>query len=85
MKSITIHNLDGPLEAMIEEKARTEGLSLNKTVKLLLREALGLTPGGNGGRKADFAEFAGVWSKAERRQFEKKTEDLRRVDSRDWQ
>ena len=85
MKSITIHNLDGPLEAMIEEKARSEGLSLNKAVKLLLGEALGLAPGGNGGRKADFSEFSGVWSEAERRQFEKKTEDLRRVDSRDWQ
>ena len=42
MKSITIHGLDEGLEAMIEEKARQEGLSLNKTVKMLLREALGL-------------------------------------------
>jgi hypothetical protein len=85
MKSITIHNLDGPLEAMIEEKARAEGLSLNKTVKMLLGKALGLTPGGNGGRKADFAEFSGVWSEADRRRFEKKTEELHRVDPQDWQ
>ncbi|MDI6449135.1 hypothetical protein [Anaerobaca lacustris] len=52
--------------------------SMCRPVKLLLREALGLTPGGNGGRKADFAEFSGVWSEADHRQFEKKTEDLRR-------
>jgi hypothetical protein len=85
MKSITIHGLDEPLEAMIEEKARKEGLSLNKTVKMLLRQALGLEPGGNGDRKADFSEFSGVWSKADVREFEEKTRDLRKVDSRDWQ
>lgn len=84
MKSITIHNLDDSLEAMIEEKARAEGLSLNKTVKMLLSKALGLEPGGNGGRKANFGEFSGAWSKADLRQFDEKTQDLRRVDSRDW-
>jgi plasmid stability protein len=85
VKSITIHNLDDSLEAMIEEKAREQGLSLNKTVKMLLSRALGLEPGGNGGRKADFAEFSGVWSEADRKEFDKKTQDLRKVDSRDWQ
>lgn len=85
MKSITIHNLDDSLEAMIEEKAREQGLSLNKTVKMLLGRALGVERGGNGGRKADFAEFSGVWSKADQKEFDKKTEPLRQIDSQDWQ
>ena len=85
MKSITIHDLDESTEAMIEEKARKEGLSLNKTVKLLLRKALGLEERRNGDRKADFAEFSGVWSKADEREFEKKTGIFRKVDPRDWQ
>lgn len=85
MKSITIHDLDESLEAMIEEKARKEGLSLNKTLKMLLRKALGLESGGNGDRKADFAEFCGVWSKADQAEFNKKTQDLHKVDPRDWQ
>jgi hypothetical protein len=85
MKSITIHDLDEPLEAMIEEKAREEGLSLNKTVKRLLRKALGLEEPHNGERKGDFAEFSGVWSKADGKEFAKATRDLRRVDLRDWQ
>lgn len=84
MKSITIHELDDSLEAMIEERARQEGLSLNRTVKKLLRQALGLEPGGNGDRKADFAEFCGVWSKADRAEFDRKTRDLRKVDREDW-
>jgi hypothetical protein len=85
MKSITIHDLDESLEAGIEEKARAEGLSLNKAVKKLLRKALGLESGGNGERKADFTEFSGVWTPAEAREFEKKTRELRKVDPRDWQ
>ena len=84
MKSITIHDLDESTEAMIEEKARKEGLSLNKTVKMLLRKALGLEERRNGDRKADFAEFSGVWSKTDERELEKKTKDLRKVDPRDW-
>ncbi len=85
MKSITIHNLDEALETRIAEKARQQGLSLNKTVKLLLAQALGLEPAANGDRKADFAEFSGVWSKANRKQFDKKTEPFRHVDAHNWQ
>ncbi|MBM4024728.1 MAG: hypothetical protein FJ280_04885 [Planctomycetes bacterium] len=85
MKSITIHDLDESLEAGIEAKAREQGLSLNKTVKMLLRQALGLEPSGNGKHKADFAEFSGLWSQAEMQEFERNTRDLREVDARDWQ
>jgi hypothetical protein len=85
VKSITIHDLDDSLDAMIQEKAKEQGLSLNKTVKMLLRKALGLEPGGNGDRKAGFAEFCGVWSKDEAAEFERNTKDLRKVDLRDWQ
>ena len=85
MKSVTIHNLDDSVEALIEAKARAEGLSLNKTFKLLLRQALGLGPVDPKNRKADFAEFCGVWSKAEKAEFDKNTRDLREVDQRDWQ
>jgi hypothetical protein len=85
MKSITVHDLDDSLQALVEETARKEGLSLNQAVKRLLRQALGLEPGGNVGRKTDFSEFCGVWSKADLEEFEKNTENLRKVDPEDWQ
>jgi hypothetical protein len=85
MKSITIHGLDDSLEAMIQEKARKEGMSVNKTVKMLLRQALGLAPGGNGDKKADFTEFCGVWTEADAAEFERTTKDFREVDLGDWQ
>jgi len=56
MKSITIHDLDDSLEVLLEQTAKDHGLSLNRTVKMLLRKALGLEPNGDGERRADFAE-----------------------------
>ena len=54
MKSITIHNLEDRLVAMIERIADQEGNSLNKTIKGLLASALGLDPKGNDKRKEEF-------------------------------
>ena len=41
MKSITIHGIDDPLAELIKSRARSEGLSINKTVIKLLEESLG--------------------------------------------
>jgi plasmid stability protein len=80
MKSITIHNLDDSLEALIRQKAKDEGLSLNRTVKMLLRKALGQEPSSGRDRRAEFAEFCGVWSKADATEYDRNTRELRRVD-----
>ena len=85
MKSITIHDIDDSLDALIQEKAKEQGLSLNRTVKMLLRRALGLEQGGNGDKRAGFAEFCSVWSKTDAAEFERNTKDLRKIDLRDWQ
>ncbi len=85
MKSITIHNLDDALQALITERAQAEGLSLNKTIKKLLSQALGLDPNDNGDPKADFTEFSSLWSKADCKQFEERTKEFRQVDAQDWQ
>ena len=65
MKSITIHGLDHELDEKIRSKARAEGLSLNRTIKLLLREALGLgdQPPNRG---IGFQDLFGVWSRTDR-------------------
>jgi len=85
MKSITIYDLDDSLDALIREKAKEEGLSLNGTVKMLLRKAPGLESDSTGDRRAEFAEFCGVWSKADSAEFDRTTRDLRKVDPQDWQ
>lgn len=84
MKSITIHALDDELARRIEEKARTEGVSQNKTIKKLLREALGLTSEQVRDRREAFQELFGCWTKTEAREFEHAIKDFERIDAEDW-
>ena len=85
MKSITIHGLEKHLEDMIKSKAKAEGLSINKTIKKLLEEALGVKPKQMSSHRGDFLEFFGVWSEEEFEEFEKRTASLRKIDPEDWQ
>ena len=56
MKSLTIH-MDEALDRRVREKAASEGVSLNRTVTRVLREALGLNPKSN---RAQFEDHIGV-------------------------
>ena len=84
MKSITIHNLDDPLDTLIREKAKSQGLSLNKTIKKLLAESLGLHPKDDKERQKDFLDLCGSWSKQEASNFTKRIKDLEKIDPEDW-
>ena len=83
MKSITIHGLEDELDQRIRLKADEKGLSLNKTIKLLVRSALGM-----GDQKPDrrlvFQDLFGSWSREELEAFNRATEDLNRIDPKDW-
>ena len=84
MKSITIHGIDEPLAELIKSRAQSEGLSINKTVKKLLEESLGVKPRVSGLHRGDFEEFCGIWSESELAEFEENSSDLRKIDSEDW-
>ena len=85
MKSITIHGVDDQLNDLIKSKAESEGLSVNKTVKKLLETSLGVKPQPEKKNYDDFKEFCGLWAKADLDEFEDKTTDLRKTDTKDWQ
>ncbi|OGG20949.1 hypothetical protein A3D03_04305 [Candidatus Gottesmanbacteria bacterium RIFCSPHIGHO2_02_FULL_40_13] len=84
MKSITIHGIDDELDWMLQKKARGEDLSLNKTIKKLLKQSLGLSETKKTRPKHDFSEFCGVWSEKEYKEFEKNTEIFEKIDEEDW-
>lgn len=85
MRSITLHKIDDPLFDLIKSKARSDGLSINKTVKKILEESLGVKPVPKGAFRNDFEEFCGMWSDMELAEFKERTADLRKIDSEDWQ
>jgi plasmid stability protein len=85
MKSITIHKLDENLARVLEERAKREGLSINKMVKKLLRGALGLEKMPEADHSQEFLDVFGTWSGRETADFEKRIEDLERIEPKDWE
>ena len=83
MKSITIHGLDDTTDEAIRKRALAEGLSLNRTIKALLREVLGLA-GGRKTRRQDFEGLCGTWSPGELEAFTAAIEDFHQIDVKDW-
>jgi hypothetical protein len=84
MKSITIHGLDDPLDTLIRQRAKQNKTSLNKTIKQLLAEALGLKKVNQENFEEDFKDLCGIWSKKDAQEFLKNTEDLEKIDESDW-
>ena len=83
MKSITIHGLDDEMDEQIRHKAAAEGLSLNKTIKLLVCQAVGIGEK-RADRRQEFQDLFGVWSAGDLEAFSLATEDLGRVEAEDW-
>lgn len=82
MASVTIHDLDDSVAKLIRERARLEGLSVNKMLKRLLEEAVGVKPSTT--HRKHFERFCGMWSKAQLAEFEKATAELEKIDASDW-
>lgn len=85
MKSITIHGIDEHLDRTIRSLADREGLSMNKTIKKVLRSALGLDDQGKTTRREQFTDLFGTWTKQDLEEFQKNIADLSQVDPSDWQ
>ncbi len=84
MKSITIHGLDDMLDKQIREKAKSQGLSLNKTIKKLLGKSLGINQGKETDHRKDFLDVFGAWSEEDLKEFNRAAIDLEKIDPHDW-
>jgi hypothetical protein len=85
MKSITIHGLDGPLWSMLKAKSEFEGMSLNKTIKMLLENSLGIKPIKKMERYNEFKEFKNLWSDSDLLEFEENIKEFNKIDKEDWE
>jgi len=85
MKSITIHGVDDHLAGLLKKEAERTATSMNRTVKRLLEEAMGLKPRPEGRNREHFESFLGVWSNGEQAEFRAATADFETVDDEDWE
>ena len=85
MKSITINDLDHQLDKLIRKRARKDGKSLNKTIKSLLEESLGISKLQDYDHSEDFMDLFGTWSEGDKKTFDESINDLEKIDEKDWQ
>ena len=84
MTSITIHGLEDPLDSLIREKARQQGISLNKTIKQLLAESLGISQDAKK-HQHDFSDLSGIWSPEDLEEFTHNAQQFSIANPRDWE
>jgi hypothetical protein len=85
MSSITLHDLDDSLYAMLKEKANKEGISMNRTIKNLLEESLGLLRNDANRKRSVYAELCGAMPAEEADRLRRYEQDeLEAVDAEDW-
>lgn len=84
MKSITIHGIDDITSRQLQSISEKLGLSLNKTIKKIIQEALGIKPAEISSRRSDFEEFCGIWNDDDLLEFTETIKPLRQVNPEEW-
>ncbi|MBN1129958.1 MAG: hypothetical protein JXA71_13275 [Chitinispirillaceae bacterium] len=84
MKSLTIHNIEDPLLALLREKAQREDKSINQTVKEMMELFVGIKTGRCDKHRSEFEDLFGVWSEEDAVEFKKATKDFEKIDTEEW-
>ena len=82
MKTMTIRNIPAELARALDKERQRRGLSLNRTVLALLRNALGMPSAAV--RSNGLRQLAGGWSEAEYQQFERAIAPFGEIDEAMW-
>ncbi len=86
MKQLTVRSVKSDLHNALKAEAARRGVSVNRVVIMLLREAVGLT---NGSRQNDAVfddldYLAGTWTEVEAVEFEEQLASQRVIDEGMW-
>jgi plasmid stability protein len=84
MKSISIHGIDDPVYRLLKARAKSEGQSINQTVKSILEQSLGVSSSTCEPHRKEFETMCGTWTVQEKEEFNKATEDFEKIDPEEW-
>ena len=84
MKAITVRDMPPALEEAVLKRAQREGMSLNRTVILMLEEATGLSEDQKPRLNHDFDKFAGTWTAEEAEEFDRRVAHFEEIDWEMW-
>ena len=82
MSQITVRGLAPDIEYEIRRRAEREHRSIDQTIQVLLREALGLND--EGAHRRNLAHLAGTWDERDVEEFEKAVRVFEQIDAELW-
>ncbi len=82
MRQLTLREISPELEREIRRIANERGTSINRSVKALLAEALGVQQTSD--KRRDLSEFSGTWSEQEAAAFASATQVFEEIDEEVW-
>ena len=86
MKQLTVRGVDPQLEFRLKQEAHRRGLSMNRTVLAMLRQAAGISNAETKPREYhDLDHLMGKWTEQEAREFDKALKEMRRIEPEIWQ
>lgn len=84
MATMTLRGIDDRTAAILKERARKEGTSVNVLMLRLLKESLGIEKKKRGAVYDDLDHLAGTWSTKDAAEFEQVTAVFEKVDEEMW-
>ncbi len=84
MATMTLRGVDDRIAAVLKERARKEGTSVNALMLRLLKESLGIEKKKRGAVYDDLDHLAGTWSKKDAAEFDRATAVFEKVDEEMW-
>ena len=82
MRTMTIRNIPAELAQALDKERSRRGISLNRTVLALLRNALGVPNAAV--RSNGLRDLAGTWSETEYKRFEQAVAPFEEIDEAMW-
>ncbi|MBI1920009.1 MAG: antitoxin [Geobacter sp.] len=84
MATMTLRGIDDRIAAVLKEKARKEGTSVNALMLRILKESLGIEKKKRGAVYDDLDHLAGTWSKKDAAEFDRAISVFEKVDEDMW-
>lgn len=85
VNAITLRNIPAEIREAVERRAKSDGLSFNRTVIRMLEELVSPRPNLGRSLHHDLDHLAGTWSEVETETFETALAQQRQIDPELWE
>ena len=84
MATMTIRGIDDEVSKLLKDRAKSEDISVNGLILKMIKESLGIEKKKRTKTYRDLDHLAGTWSEKDFNEFQKRVEDMEKIDEEIW-